>query len=35
MVLPTTSPVPNPLRRGFDQLAQLINSWVDQAKMVA
>lgn len=35
MVLPTTSPVPNPLRRCFDQLAQQINSWVDQAKMVA
>jgi hypothetical protein len=35
MVLPTTSPVPNPLRHCFDQLAQQINSWVDQAKIVA
>ena len=35
MVLPATSPVPNPLLRCFDKLNQEINAWVDQAKMVA
>jgi hypothetical protein len=35
MVLPTTSPVPNPLRRCFDKLNYEIAAWVDQAKMVA
>jgi hypothetical protein len=35
MILPTASPVPNPLRRSFDKLTQQINSWVDHAKMVA
>lgn len=35
MVLPTTSPVPNPLLRCFDKLDHEIAAWVDQAKMVA
>jgi hypothetical protein len=35
MVLPATSPVPNPLLRCFDKLQQEINTWVDEAKMVA
>ena len=35
MVLPTTSPVANPMRRCFDKLNQEIAIWVDQAKMVA
>jgi len=35
MVLPATSPVPNPLLRSFDKLQQEINSWVDQAKLAA
>lgn len=35
MVLPTTSPVPNPLLRCFDKLDQEIAAWVDQAKMAA
>ena len=35
MVLPTTSPVPNPLRRCFDKLTHEIAAWVDQANMVA
>jgi hypothetical protein len=35
MVLPTTSPVPNPIRRCFDKLNHEIAAWVDQAKMVA
>jgi hypothetical protein len=35
MVLPATSPVPNPLLRCFDKLQQEINSWVDEGKMVA
>jgi DNA-binding HxlR family transcriptional regulator len=35
MVLPATSPVPNPLLRCFDKLQQEINAWVDDAKMVA
>ena len=33
MILPTASPVPNPLLLSFDKLTQEINSWVDQAKM--
>jgi hypothetical protein len=35
MVLPATSPVPNPLLRTFDKLQQEINSWVDQVKLAA
>lgn len=35
MILPTASPVPNPLLRSFDKLTLQINSWVDQAKMAA
>jgi hypothetical protein len=35
MVLPTTSPVPNPIQRCFDKLNHEIAAWVDQAKMVA
>jgi hypothetical protein len=35
MVLPTTSPVPNPLLRCFDKLDHEIAAWVDQAKMAA
>ena len=35
MVLPATSPVPNPLLRCFDKLQQEINSWVDQVKLAA
>jgi len=35
MVLPATSPIPNPLLRCFDKLQEEINSWVDEAKMVA
>ena len=35
MVLPATSPVPNPLLRSFDKLQQEINSWVDQVKLAA
>jgi len=34
-VLPATSPVPNTLLRCFNKLQQKINSWVDQAQMVA
>jgi len=34
-VLPTTSPVPNPLLRCFDKLDHEIAAWVDQVKMVA
>ena len=35
MVLPTTSPVPNPLLRCFDKLDHEIAAWVDQVKMAA
>ncbi len=35
MVLPTRSPVPNPLFRCFDKLDHEIAAWVDQAKMAA
>ena len=35
MLLPATSPVPNPLLRSFDKLQQEINSWVDQVKLAA
>jgi hypothetical protein len=35
LLLPATSPVPNPLRRCFDKLNHEIAAWVDQTKMVA
>lgn len=35
MLLPATSPVPNPLLRSFEQLTQQIHSWIDQAKLAA
>jgi hypothetical protein len=35
LVLPTTSPIPNPLRRCFDKLDHQIAAWVDRAKMLA
>jgi hypothetical protein len=35
MVLPTTSPVPNPLLRCFDKLDHEIAAWVNQVKMAA
>lgn len=34
-ILPQASPVPNPLRRSFEQLEQHINLWIEQAKMAA
>jgi hypothetical protein len=35
LVLPATSSLPTPLRRSFDKLEREVNSWVDQAKLVA
>jgi hypothetical protein len=35
MALPFTSPVPNPVLRGFDHLTAQIHAWVDQAKLAA
>jgi hypothetical protein len=35
MVLPSASPVPNPILRGFDNLTTHIHAWVDHAKLAA
>jgi hypothetical protein len=35
MLLPATSPVPNPLLRSFEQLTQQIHALIDQAKLAA
>jgi hypothetical protein len=35
MVLPSATPVPNPILRGFDSLTTQINAWVDRVKLAA
>lgn len=35
MVLPSASPVPNPILRGFDNLTTQIHAWVDRVKLAA
>ena len=35
MALSSTTPVPNPIRRGFDNLTTQIHAWVDRAKLAA
>ncbi len=35
MILPSASPVPNPILRGFDNLTTQIHNWVDRAKLAA
>jgi hypothetical protein len=35
MALPSASPVPNPILRGFDNLTAQIHAWVDHAKLAA
>ena len=35
MVLPSASPVPNPILRGFDNLTTHIQAWVDRTKLAA
>ena len=35
MVLPSATPVPNPILRGFDHLTTQIHAWVDRSKLAA